>query len=75
MHKAPLKLLKFILKKFEKVSTEVSSSYNRHGDYPLHLAVKYNNEIAFAYLFHETACEKNILNGDGLRPIDLIFRV
>ena len=74
MHKAPLKLLKYILKKFEKISPEVSSSYNRHRDYPLHLAVKYNNEIAFAFLFHEIACDKNILNGDGLRPIDLILK-
>ena len=72
MHKAPVSVVKYILSRFGN-KLECYQDYGKHQDFPLHLAVRYNNDHAFAFLFSETKFNKNILNGDGLRAIDLIF--
>lgn len=74
MHNAPVSVMKFIIDTYSSVS-ETSQPYGAHQDSALHLAVKYNNYRAFAFLFEQTKFPKNLFNADSLRPIDLIFKV
>ena len=73
MHNAPVSVLSFLLSVFSS-EPELIESYGKHQDFPLHLAIKYNNYRAFAFLFEETNFSKNIFNANLLRPINLIFR-
>lgn len=72
MHQVPVSIIKYILANFQN-EPELLESYGKHADFPLHLAVRYNNHAAFQYLHDFTIFEKNQLNGDSLRPINLVF--
>lgn len=74
MHKAPVSVLSFIIEVYSSVP-ELLQFYGKHHDYALHLAVKYDNPRAFAFLFENTNFPRNDFNADTLRPINLIFKI
>lgn len=72
MHKAPLNVFELLIQKFGK-KPELFGTFGSHQDNPLHFAVRHNNPEAFYYLFELPNINKNQINVNGMRPINLVF--
>lgn len=70
MHKSPVEILYFLIKTFHK-EPEITSPHGKHLDSPLHLAVRYSNVDAFAFIFNHGTFSSITPNGDGHLPIHL----
>jgi hypothetical protein len=71
-HHAPLELLTFLIDKFSE-SPELECKFGRYGDNLRHLAVRFNNHEAFAFLFLHTRTSKIEKNSQSHSPINLVF--